>query len=236
MASWLYLGGVVQRVKGNRLDTVEIDIGVVGPPALGEQAQSRCTVWSAWRNPRVGDNSRQRARFSVAYLQKRKYGNAHFEVVPMPGLPWHGDDARARRRHRAPRAKHDRVRPRHHRTGGVMLQNTRREHDGGAGTLRMVRLHRRDVRYVARNIFLDGTVFHESFSVDARNVVRDAPSAPPCASMPCAFRSRAYSAARSSPPFRAAAVSRISIRSISGSSSSTRQAAHGYSGAAIEAF
>lgn len=38
-AAWLYLGGVAQRARGNRLDTVEFDVGVVGPAALGEQVQ-----------------------------------------------------------------------------------------------------------------------------------------------------------------------------------------------------
>ena len=35
-AAWLYVGSVVQRVRGNRLDTVELDIGMVGPAALGK--------------------------------------------------------------------------------------------------------------------------------------------------------------------------------------------------------
>jgi lipid A 3-O-deacylase len=32
-AAWLYLGGVAQRARDNRLDTVEIDLGLVGPSA-----------------------------------------------------------------------------------------------------------------------------------------------------------------------------------------------------------
>lgn len=39
-AAWLYLGGVAQRAKANRLDTVEIDLGLVGPSALGEDVQT----------------------------------------------------------------------------------------------------------------------------------------------------------------------------------------------------
>ena len=38
-AAWLYLGGVAQRARNNRLDTVEFDVGVVGPAALGEEVQ-----------------------------------------------------------------------------------------------------------------------------------------------------------------------------------------------------
>ena len=55
-----------------------------------------------------------------------------------------------------------------------MLQNTRREHDGaGRPRYEWYGFVGADVRYVEPNIFLHGTVFHESFSVDAHNVVRD---------------------------------------------------------------
>ena len=175
-ASWLYLGGVAQRVKGNRLDTAEIDIGVVGPPALGEQVQSSWHRLVGVAQPEGWDNqSPSELGLSIAYLQKRKYGNAHFEVVPHAGLTLGTVTTLARVGGTMRLGQNmtgfgpDTIEP-----GGAMLQNTRREHDGaGRPRYEWYGFVGADVRYVAHNIFLDGTVFHESFSVDSRNVVRD---------------------------------------------------------------
>src|SRR5258706_14585486 len=43
-AAWSYLGGVAQRVnkENTKLDPLEIDVGMVGQPALGDQVQ---TTW-----------------------------------------------------------------------------------------------------------------------------------------------------------------------------------------------
>lgn len=38
--SGIKLGGVAQRAKENHLDTVEIDLGLVGPSALGRDVQA----------------------------------------------------------------------------------------------------------------------------------------------------------------------------------------------------
>jgi hypothetical protein len=175
-ASWLYLGGVAQRLKGNRLDTAEIDVGVVGPPALGEQVQSNWHRLINVAQPRGWHNqSPSELGFSVSYLQKRKYGNDNFEVVPHAGLTF-GTVVTLARAGGTIRLGHnmtgfgpDTIEP-----GGAMLQNTRREHDGGGRPrYEWYGFTGADVRYVARNIFLDGTLFHQSFSVDRRNIVRD---------------------------------------------------------------
>lgn len=175
-ASWLYLGGVAQRVKGNRLDTTEIDIGVVGPPALGEQVQSDWHRLIGVAQPKGWDNqSPSELGFSVAYLQKRKYGNAHFELVPHAGLTLGTVMTLARVGGTMRFGKNmtgfgpDTIEP-----GGAMLQNTRREQDGaGRPRYEWYGFVGADVRYVAHNIFLDGTVFHKSFAVDPRNLVSD---------------------------------------------------------------
>ena len=39
-AAWLYLGGVAQRARDDRIDTIELDLGLVGPAALGRDVQS----------------------------------------------------------------------------------------------------------------------------------------------------------------------------------------------------
>lgn len=39
-AAWLYVGGVVQNVEKDRLQTVELDLGMIGPAAQGKLLQS----------------------------------------------------------------------------------------------------------------------------------------------------------------------------------------------------
>jgi hypothetical protein len=175
-AAWLYLGGVAQRVNGNRMDTAEVDIGVVGPPALGKQVQSNWHRLIGVEQPRGWDNqSPSEFAFSLAYLQKRKYGNPYADVVPHAGFTL-GTVMTLVRAGGTVRVGHnmtgfgpDTIEP-----GGAMLQNTRREHEGpGRPRYEWYGFAGVDVRYVAHNIFLDGTVFHDSFSVDRRDVVRD---------------------------------------------------------------
>lgn len=175
-AAWLYVGGVAQRVKGNRLDTAEIDIGVVGPPALGEPVQSNWHRLVGVKQPEGwGNQTPSELGFLVSYLQKRKYGNAHFEVIPHAGLTLGTVLTLARAGGIVRFGRNmtgfgpDTIEP-----GGAMLQNTRREHEGaGRPRYEWYGFAGADVRYVARNIFLDGTLFHKSYSVDRRNVVRD---------------------------------------------------------------
>jgi lipid A 3-O-deacylase len=175
-AAWLYLGGVAQRVQGNRMDTAEVDIGVVGPPALGEQVQSNWHRLIGVGQPMGWDNQLPgEFAFSIAYLHKRKYGTAHFEVVPHAGLTLGTVMTLARAGGTVRVGSNmtgfgpDTIEP-----GGAMLQNTRREHEGaGRPRYEWYGFAGADLRYVAHNIFLDGTVFHDSFSVDRRNVVRD---------------------------------------------------------------
>lgn len=175
-AAWLYLGGVAQRVKDNRLDTAEIDIGVVGPPALGEQVQTGWHKLIGTKHPRGWDNQAPgEPGFLATYLQKRKFGNANFDIVPHAGLGLGTVMTLARAGGTMRLGQNmtgfgpDTIEP-----GGAMLQNTRREHEGaGRPRHEWYGFIGADVRYVARNLFLDGTVFHKSFSVDHRNIVRD---------------------------------------------------------------
>ena len=175
-AAWLYLGGVAQRVKGNRMDTAELDIGMVGPWALGEQVQSKwhSVIGTAqpqgWGNQTPGEPG-----FLVSYLQKRKYGTRHIEFVPHAGvtlgtvmtLARVGGIVRIGRNMTG--FGPDGIEP-----GGAMLQNTRREHEGaGRAPFEWYGFAGADLRYVARNIFLDGTVFRGGPSVDSRELVHD---------------------------------------------------------------
>lgn len=175
-AAWLYLGGVAQRVKANRMDTVELDVGVVGPPALGEVVQSNWHKLVGAPHPQGwGNQTPSELAFLMSYLQKRKFGNAYFEVVPHAGVTL-GTVMTLARAGGIVRLGHnmtgfgpDSIEP-----GGAMLQNSRREHEGaGRPRYEWYGFAGADLRYVAYNIFIDGTVLHKSESVDRRDMVRD---------------------------------------------------------------
>ena len=175
-AAWLYLGGVAQRVQANTLDTVEMNLGMVGPAALGNQVQTRWHRLVGVQRPLGWDNQLpNEPAFLVSYLHKRKFGNDNLELIPHAGATV-GTVMTLARVGGIVRIGHnmsgfgpDSIEP-----GGAMLQNTRRESEAGmrnafewygfAGT---------DYRFVARNIFLDGTVFHNSTSVNRRHYVQD---------------------------------------------------------------
>ncbi len=175
-AAWLYLGGVAQRVKGNRLDTGEIDIGFVGPVALGEQVQSNWhSVIGALQPQGWGNQTPGEPGFLMSYLQKRKYGTRHIEFVPHAGVTFGTVMTLARVGGIVRLGRNmtgfgpDSIEP-----GGAMLQNTRREHEGaGRAPFEWYGFIGADLRYVARNIFLDGTVFRGGPSVDSREWVHD---------------------------------------------------------------
>ena len=177
-AAWLYLGGVAQRVsnRSTRLDTVEIDIGMVGPPALGDQIQ---TGWhrligaskpQGWDNQIPGEPA-----LLISYVQKRKYGSPNFDVVPHFGVTVGNVFTLARAGAIARIGINmsgfgpDSIEP-----GGAMLQNTRDTADPESRRrFEAYGFFGFDGRLIARNIFLDGTIFRDSPSVGKRNVVHD---------------------------------------------------------------
>jgi hypothetical protein len=173
--AWLYLGGVAQRVRGNRLDTVELDVGVVGPAALGEQVQKAWHRLVDAREPRGWDNQgKSEPAFMLSYLQKRRFGNATADVVAHGGgsvgtvMTLARLGAQFRLGGNLDGFGTDTIEP-----GGAMLQGTRaqgRTSRSGSAWFAFVGF---DHRYVARNIFLDGPFFRDGPSVDRRNHVRD---------------------------------------------------------------
>lgn len=175
-AAWLYLGGVAQRRQEARLDTVEIDLGIIGPAALGEQVQRTWHRLIGVQQPLGWDNQLpNEPAFMVSYLHKRRFGNASFDVVPHVGaslgtvmtLARAGGTLRIGRNMTG--FGPDSIEP-----GGSMLQNTRLESEEGRRTdSEWYGFVGADVRYVAHNVFLDGTTFRDSPGVDRHNTVRD---------------------------------------------------------------
>ena len=174
-ATWLYLGGVAQRARGNRLDTVEFDVGVVGPAALGEPVQK------AWHRLIGTDTPRgwkhqipNEPAFVLTYMHKRRFGNDNADLILNGGgsLGTVMTHARAglmlRLGHRLTGFGPDTIEP-----GGAMLHSTRAVGESNFSGISWSVFAALDHRYVAHNIFLDGPVFRDGPSVDRRSHVRD---------------------------------------------------------------
>lgn len=177
-AAWSYVGAVAQSVKEDRLHTVEVDLGFVGPPALGRQVQ---TFWHKYvvdaAEPRGwGNQIRAEPGLLVTYLHKRRYGDSEgLQLVPHAGVTVGTIMTLARAGGIVRVGQHmtgfgpDGIEP-----GGAMLKNTRTQHDAGrryphewflfAGV---------DGRLVAHNIFLDGSLFRDGPGVQRRDSVYD---------------------------------------------------------------
>ena len=176
-AAWLYVGAVAQSVKEDRLHTVEFDLGVVGPPALGRQVQ---TAWHQLVNapePQGWDTQlRTEPGVLLTYLHKRRYGEVSgVQLVPHVGATL-GTIATFARAGALLRAGHnmtgfgpDGIEP-----GGAMLKNARRQQDAGrAQPYEWFVFAGADGRLVAHNIFLDGSLFRDGPSVATRDFVYD---------------------------------------------------------------
>lgn len=176
-AAWLYLGGVVQNIEDDRLQTVELDLGMVGPPALGKFVQ---TQWHDLVNadkPKGWHNQiRSEPGLLIAYLEKWRYGPATgVQAVPHFGVTV-GNVMTLARAGGIVRAGHnmsgfglDTIEP-----GGAMLQSTRMlDSNTSRAKPEWYLFAGFDARLVARNIFLDGNTFRDSASVDRRVFVYD---------------------------------------------------------------
>jgi lipid A 3-O-deacylase len=174
-AAWLYLGGVAQRARNNRLDTVEFDLGIVGPAALGEPVQKTWHHLIDVKQPRGWDNqSKSEPAFMISYLQKRRFGNEHADLILHGGgsLGTVMTHARIggllRLGWRLTGYGPDTIEP-----GGAMLHGTRaqgaKEYAGTSWSIYAGMDH----RLVAYNIFLDGPVFRDGPSVERNRHVRD---------------------------------------------------------------
>ncbi|MBI5107487.1 MAG: lipid A deacylase LpxR family protein [Rhodocyclales bacterium] len=180
-AAWLYLGGVAQRARDNRLDTVELDLGLVGPSALGKEIQSGWHRLIGSPQPQGWHHQiPNEPAFLVSWLVKTRHdlgkaGGLDVEAIPHGGatLGTVMSLARAGGLVRVGRNMTgfgpDTIEP-----GGAMLQNARRELEPGrAQRVEWYAFAGIDHRLVAHNIFLDGTVFRDSPGVRRRPHVYD---------------------------------------------------------------
>lgn len=177
-AAWLYVGGVAQSVLANRLQTVELDIGMVGPAALGKFVQTEWHKLIDEDRPQGWSNQiRNEPGVLVAYLEKWRFGPVTgWQAVPHFGVTL-GNVMTLARAGGIVRAGSnmsgfgpDTIEP-----GGAMLQRTRltdrQSENGGREWYVFAGV---DARAVGYNIFLDGNMFRSGGpSVDRRNFVHD---------------------------------------------------------------
>ena len=173
-AAWLYMGGVAQGVLGNRLHTVELDIGVVGPLALGKLVQTEWHKLVGADAPQGWHNQiKNEPGILLAYVGKWRYGpETGLQMIPHFGVTL-GNVMTLARAGGVVRVGQnmkgfgpDTIEP-----GGAMLQRDL----GGSNTSRWDwnLFAGVDARLVARNIFLDGNSFRNGPSVDSRSFVYD---------------------------------------------------------------
>lgn len=176
-AAWLYVGGVAQSVLGNRLQTVELDLGVIGPAAFGKPVQTEWHKLVDADHPQGwGNQLRNEPGVLLAYLEKWRYGpTTGVQAVPHFGATV-GNVMTLVRAGGIVRVGQnmsgfgpDTIEP-----GGAMLQRTRmtdsQSLDGGREWYLFAGV---DARLVGRNIFLDGNTFRDSPSVDRHVFVHD---------------------------------------------------------------
>jgi len=179
-AAWLYMGAVAQSVKDDRLHTVEVDLGMVGSPALGRQIQ---TFWheqivDAPTPQGWGNQIKAEPGVLMTYVHKRRYGpSSGVQLVPHMGASVGTIMTFARLGGIVRVGQHmsgfgpDGIEP-----GGAMLKNTRREHDdskGGRGRWEWFAFAGIDGRLIGHNIFLDGSLFRDGPGVPRRDAVYD---------------------------------------------------------------
>jgi lipid A 3-O-deacylase len=182
-AAWLYVAGVAQLVDKNprgysRLRTVELDVGAVGPAAFGREVQTDWHRIVGVDQPRGWSNQiPNEPGFLLAYLQKERVSlvDGVIDAVPHFGATVGNVMTLARAGgivrfgQRMTGFGPDSIEP-----GGAMLQNTRYQDSGvsrsGSEWYGFIGT---DLRAVGYNIFLDGTLFSDSPSVDRRPFVYD---------------------------------------------------------------
>ena len=91
-AGWLYVGAYLQRATENEFDHLELNVGMIGPSALGEDVQRIVHDFFDQAEPRGWDNQLgDEFGFNVTYQRKWKFvffTDDHWsaELIPQAGL------------------------------------------------------------------------------------------------------------------------------------------------------
>lgn len=178
-AGWLYAGVGLVSVSGDRLDNLELDIGVVGPASFAEDVQKTWHKWFGFQRPNGWDNQLEN-ELGILLSYERKWRRlVRFNALGLDGdLTPHfglnvgnvltqsatgftvriGGDLSRHYDYGPPR-----IRP--SLPGSDYFVS-----DGGISWYLFLGA---EGRVVARNIFLDGNTFRGSHSVDKKMLVGD---------------------------------------------------------------
>ena len=156
------------------LDTLELNVGVIGPPALAKQVQTE------WHKLIGGPEPRGWAHqlptepgFMLGYLKKVKFGNESVDIIPHVGATVGTIMTFARAGGIVRLGKNlSGFGPDSVEAGGAMLQGTHAKNPGRP-RCEYYLFAGFDVRAVAYNAFLDGNFFRSSPGVDRKPVVYD---------------------------------------------------------------
>jgi len=93
-AAWLYGGFIVSASKEKQIDYIELDIGIVGPHAYGEEVQTKIHEWTDSRIPQGWDNQiDETIGVDLTYQRKYRYnipedfGGESFEFIESDIIP-----------------------------------------------------------------------------------------------------------------------------------------------------
>lgn len=178
-AGFLYASAAVIADRGDRLDTIALDLGVVGPSALGEETQKFVHSAFDFETPRGWDTQlKDEAAFRLFYEQKRRFGGEipllfglEADAIPNASVSLGNVDtsAAAGITVRLGADLDDsygppRVRP---AVSGPAFFG------GGGDGFSWNVFASAEARVIGRNLFLEGNTFRDSRSVDPRRLIGD---------------------------------------------------------------
>lgn len=174
-AGWLYGGAFLQRQSGDVFDHLELNIGVIGPSSLAEDAQNwihdlfgtdEARGWSNQLHDELGIDLIYRRKWRITVIE-RENSTLRGEIIPQAGFTLGNVH-------------------RHVEGGAVFRIGCHMPDDFGPGRLEdlVAATARRgeqqvggyafvggQVRYVDHNVFLEGNNDHDSHDVDEKSVI-----------------------------------------------------------------
>lgn len=179
-AGYTYLGLAVHRTAGEKMDTIELDIGIVGPHSYAEDVQERVHKWIDSKEPR-GWRNQLKDEFALELIYERKWRLATSELGQGFGYDFIP--------HLGARVGNVYI---YANTGAELRfgwnppgdfgtcpirpgceSNAATDMHGGGRSLGIHAFLAADGRAVLRDIFLDGNTWKDSHSVDKRYFVAD---------------------------------------------------------------
>ena len=176
-AGWLYAGWALQHLTLEPrpvLDTLELNIGVIGPPALAKQVQTEWHKLIGAPEPRGWAHQLPtEPGFMLGYLKKWKFGSDRLDIIPHAGATVGTVLTFARAGGIVRLGKNlSGFGPDSVEAGGAMLQSTHQKIQDRPSCEYYLFVGF-DVRAVGYNAFLDGNFFRSSPSVDRKPIVYD---------------------------------------------------------------